>query len=347
VKRKSLHLFSLILVFAFTLSACSNAVEATQTATAAEAATITAATEVSTATELVVAPTADLSGTITISGAFALYPMMTRWSEEFQKVYPNVKFDISAGGAGKGMTDALSGAVDIGMVSRTVTDAEIAKGAYPIAVTKDAVFPTINSKNPVVDQLLAKGISQEMFVKIFITNEVKTWGEVVGDPTNKDEIHVYTRSDACGAGEMWAKYMGSYTQDDIQGIGVNGDPGELQAIATDPLGIGYNNLGYTFDLTTGKSTEGTLAVPIDVNADGAVSSDELADTLANAVELIASGKYPAPPARLEYLVTNGKPTALVNSFINWILTDGQQYVGEAGYVTLSSDQIEEALGKLK
>jgi phosphate transport system substrate-binding protein len=347
MKQKLLRIFALVLVSAFVLSACANAAVATQAAAATEAATAAAVTEAPTAAQPAVTPTADLSGTITISGAFALYPMMTRWSEEFQKVYPNVKFDISAGGAGKGMTDALSGAVDIGMVSRTVTDDEIAKGAYPIAVTKDAVFPTINAKNPVVDQLLAKGISKEMFIKIFITNEVKTWGEVVGDSTNTDVIHVYNRSDACGAGEMWAKFMGKYTQDDIQGIGVNGDPGELQAIANDPLGIGYNNLGYAFDLTTGKPTAGTLAVPIDVNNDGKVSSDELADTLANAVELIASGKYPAPPARLEYLVTNGKPTALVNSFIGWILTDGQKFVGEAGYVNLSSDQIEEALGKLK
>ena len=48
----------------------------------------------------------NLKGTITISGAWALYPMMVRWGEEFQKVHPDVKFNISAGGAGKGMADA-------------------------------------------------------------------------------------------------------------------------------------------------------------------------------------------------------------------------------------------------
>ena len=104
-----------------------------------------------------------------------------------------------------------------------------------------------------------------MFVKIFVTGEVTTWGEVVGDASITDAIHVYTRSDSCGAGEMWAKFMGSYTQEDLQGIGVDGDPGELQAVSNDILGIGYNNLGYAFDLTTGNTTEGTLVVPIDVN----------------------------------------------------------------------------------
>ena len=59
-----------------------------------------------------------LQGTITMSGAFALYPMVMKWSEEFRKLYPQVRFDISAGGAGKGIADALADMVDIGMVSR-------------------------------------------------------------------------------------------------------------------------------------------------------------------------------------------------------------------------------------
>src|SRR3972149_2408303 len=57
------------------------------------------------------------SGTVAISGAFALYPMMGRWTEEFNKLNPKVNFDVSAGGAGKGMADTLAGAGGIGMVS--------------------------------------------------------------------------------------------------------------------------------------------------------------------------------------------------------------------------------------
>ena len=38
---------------------------------------------------------------IAVSGAWALYPMMVRWGEEYHDRYPEVEFDISAGGAGK------------------------------------------------------------------------------------------------------------------------------------------------------------------------------------------------------------------------------------------------------
>ncbi|MCG2736746.1 MAG: substrate-binding domain-containing protein, partial [Candidatus Methanoperedenaceae archaeon] len=72
--------------------------------------------------------------TIRVSGAFALYPMMLKWGEEYQKLHPNVKFDIQAGGAGKGLTDTLGGLVDIGMVSRKIAASEEEKGAYWISV---------------------------------------------------------------------------------------------------------------------------------------------------------------------------------------------------------------------
>jgi phosphate transport system substrate-binding protein len=289
----------------------------------------------------------NLQGNITISGAFALYPMMTRWAEEFQKVHPDVKFDVSAGGAGKGMADALAGAVDIGMVSREITADEEAKGAYWVAVTKDAVIPVINAQNPALQDMLAKGVTKDTFIKIYITGEITTWGQLVGKPEITDEIHVYTRSDAAGAPETWAKYLGNKKQEDLLGIAVFGDPGLLDAVVKDPLGIGFNNLGYVFDNNTGKPVPGALALPIDYNENGMADPDEILETKNEAVEMIASGKYPSPPARAENLVTNGKPTGVVQAFIQWILTDGQAFVGEAGYVKLPQEQLDAALKKIQ
>ncbi len=85
---------------------------------------------------------------------------------------PGVQFDISAGGVGKGMTDVLSGVVDIGMISRDITSDEVTKGAYGIAVTKDPVFPTINMNNPVARDIFTQGITRDTLIKIFIAGEV-------------------------------------------------------------------------------------------------------------------------------------------------------------------------------
>ncbi len=284
--------------------------------------------------------------TITVSGAWALYPMMQRWAEEYQKLNPDIQFDISAGGAGKGMTDALAGAVDIGMVSRDITPEEEAKGAYWVPVVKDSVFPMVSTDNPVLQDLLAKGVTKEIFEKIYITGEITTWGQVVGRDDVTDAITVYTRSDAAGAPEVWAKYLGK-KQEDLLGIGVYGDPGVLDAVIKDPLGIGYNNLGYAFDNASGAPVAGSVAVPIDVNENGVADPDEILETKTEAIEAVASGKYPSPPARPLNLVTNGKPSSIIQKFIEWILTDGQQFVGEAGYVQLTADQLNEAIQKIK
>ncbi len=299
------------------------------------------------ATEATVPMEESLSGTISVSGAFALYPMMTVWADEFTKLHPNVQFDVQGGGAGKGMTDTIAGAVDIGMISRSIKAEEEAQNIFWVAVAKDAVFPIISAENPVAADIIAKGISQETFNKIFITGEIKTWGEVVGRPEVTDEIHVYTRSDACGAGEMWAKFSGGKVQDDIKGVGINGEPALVDTVIKDPLGIGYSNLNSVFDMSSGSLVPGSIVPPVDVNSNGQADADEYYQTKDEAVNAVSSEKYPSPPARFENLATLGKPTGLTLAFIEWILTDGQQYLGQAGYVPLTPEQQAESLQKMK
>lgn len=288
-----------------------------------------------------------VKGTITLSGAWALYPMAVRWAEEFRKVNPEVRIDISAGGAGKGITDVLNNMVDLGMVSREIYAEEIKKGAYHIAVTKDAVVPVINASNPSLDLILSKGLKRDAGNNIWITGMYKTWAQAFGIK-GTTPIHVYTRSDACGAAEVWAKYFNK-KQEDLMGSGVYGDPGLALAVKRDPLGIGYNNIGYAYDSKTKKQLAGIRVLPIDINNDGKITPDEnFYDSMDDLITAIANGKYPSPPARELYFVTNGKPQKeLVIKFLNWVLTAGQKYVNESGYITLSEEKIAGELKKIQ
>ncbi len=286
-------------------------------------------------------------GTITLSGAWALYPMAVRWAEEFRKIYPDVRIDLSAGGAGKGITDALNNMVDLGMVSREIYQEELKKGAYPIAVTKDAVVPVINASNPSLDILLGKGLKKDAGNNIWITGMYKTWAQAFGIK-GTTPIHVYTRSDACGAAEVWAKYFNK-KQEDLLGSGVYGDPGLALAVKKDPLGIGYNNIGYVYDSKTKKQLAGIRVLPIDINNDGKITPDEnFYDSMDDLITAIANGKYPSPPARELYFVSNGKPQKeLVIKFLIWVLTDGQKYVNESGYITLSKEKVTGELKRIQ
>lgn len=283
---------------------------------------------------------------IAISGAFALYPLTVKWAEEYQKIHPDITIDVSAGGAGKGMTDVLSGMVDLAMFSRTVSAEEITRGALSVAVARDAVVPTISSANPYIEIVTMQGLTQAQFTNIYVTGKTTAWNQLIA-LAKADKINIFTRSDACGSAEMWAKFLGS-NQESLVGTGVFGDPGIADAVKADKLGIGYNNIAYAYDIQSRKPFEGITVIPVDINNNGRIDAEEsFYGTLDEIMKAITDEKYPSPPARDLYLISKGNPEKkTVTEFLNWILTDGQKFVSEAGYVQLKPDKVNEQLEKL-
>ncbi|HEX8041931.1 MAG TPA: PstS family phosphate ABC transporter substrate-binding protein [Chryseosolibacter sp.] len=281
-------------------------------------------------------------GSVSISGAFALYPLANVWAEEFRKEYPDIRLNISAGGAGKGMADVLTGATDIGMFSREITQVEKDKGLWWIAVARDAVVPTISDKNPLLNQLKEEGLTQKELSHMFLDDGDKRWKK------SSYKINVYTRSDAAGAADVWAQYLGGKSQEDLKGIAVYGDPGLAEAVRNDDLGIGFNNVNYAFDLNTGKKYPGIEVAPIDLNSNGTLDADEaFYQSLDSITKAIADGRYPSPPARQLYFISRGKPAdPAVLAFLKWILEKGQDLVSKNGYVKLSTDVIDAQRQKL-
>ncbi|MBK8806224.1 MAG: substrate-binding domain-containing protein [Bacteroidales bacterium] len=280
----------------------------------------------------------ELSGSISISGAFALYPLTIKWVEEFKLIHPKVNVDVNAGGAGKGIVDVLSGMVEIAMVSRELNEIEIKKGAINIAVTKDAVVPTVNNKNPYYETIMKKGFTLEQFKSIFTSNN-ETWGSLL-QIKNTEKPTVYTRSDACGAAETWANFM-SLKQENIQGIGIFGDPSILDAVKKDINGIGYNNMAYLYDSKTGNCNEGVSALPIDLNGNRIIDSTEaFYSNINQLIKAIQNDQYPSPPARNLYLVTKGKQDKITKAFLEFVLNKGQDFVLMSGYIKLNDSIVE-------
>lgn len=284
----------------------------------------------------------DEQGSFSISGAFALYPLTVKWVEEFRKDYPDIQVDVSAGGAGKGMADVLANMVDLGMFSREVTQAEKEKGAWHIAVAKDAVVATINDQNPFKNEILIKGVSQANLKKLYLSEKNMFWSEFNEDIKTEASIHVYTRSDACGAAQVWASFLET-DQESLKGIGVYGDPGMTDAVKKDVMGIGYNNVAYAFDVTTRLKYKGIEILPIDFNGNGQIDAEEnIYQSLDSLMSAISTGQYPSPPARELYFISKGKPNnPLVILFLKWVLTKGQGFVSQAGYVSLTNEKVSE------
>lgn len=289
----------------------------------------------------------ELEGQVSVSGAFALYPLAVQWSNDFQVRYPGVKIDVSAGGAGKGMTDVLNGMVDYAMLSRELHQEEKGAGAVAFIVGRDAVIPVFNADNPYSEIILKRGITSLEARKIWVTGEITTWGQLLGNG-DRHKINVYTRSDACGAAQTFSLWFDA-KQEDMRGTAVFGDPGIAKAVQGDKWGIGFNNLAYAFDPQTHKPQENLALFPIDVDKNGLISPEEdCYDTKERLVHAIELETLPSPPARNLYFVSKGAPKDSASlAFIKYVMKDGQRYNEPAGYVRISGKLHSENMKALR
>ena len=107
-------------------------------------------------------------------------------------------------------------------------------------------------------------------------------------------------------------------------------------------------MAYVYDIHSRDIRPGLAVIPIDLNNDGFVDQNErFYGSLDSLLMAIQQGVYPAPPARDLFFISNGHPkNEQVRIFLNWVLTEGQQFISRAGYVKLPDDQILEQRKKL-
>jgi phosphate transport system substrate-binding protein len=146
---------------------------------------------------------------------------------------------------------------------------------------------------------------------------------------------------------MWAKYLGRYLQDNLTAAAdaaVIEDPNLRAAIQGDKYGIAYNNINTVYDPNTKLPYAKILPIPLDLNGNGVLDDNESFYGNSTAITYaIKNHIYPWPPARNLHLVTKNTFTGITKDFVNWILTDGQQYVSTSGYIELPQETLEKQL----
>lgn len=277
-----------------------------------------------------------LAGAIRITGAFALYPLISEWGYEFHKLHPKVRVHIMPSSSNKGLISVLNGQADLGMYSKEIHDSLKEKNIWIMPVARDAVLPVINAANPYIDVIRERGISLQEFNEIFISGKIRDWSFITAGP-KKEKMTVFTRSDLSGGSEMWAEYLGS-TYENLQGTGVYGDPGMVDAILHHPGGIGYCNMKFIF-LEPNHFFSGIEVVPVDLNGNGKVDRDE--DFYRNTTAIADAYRdsiLPSPPVKDLYILAKEKPQKeVVRLFIEWINENGLKAIREMGYIEIKKN----------
>lgn len=279
------------------------------------------------------------SDLITISGAYALAPVMQVWIAEFQKTHPYVKFKLNVNGSGQGLRDILAGNVDLAMISE-----ELPKGIDSILwiapVARLGVVPVISAKNPYLKEIMEKGITRDNLVDLFSGVNPKTWGELA-DKSSKDPVKVYLRGDSSGATGTLAKYLW-IDRNEIKGIPVMGEKELINQVKNDPFALSYCNFIYAFDPGKKEFLDDLKVVPINfLGKERLEGNAKIFDSYEHLQRGMWLGRYPCSLIRNLYLVSKGKPrTREMVDFMYWIVTDGQQFVPENGYIELHTGEVQ-------
>ncbi|MHB8134474.1 MAG: phosphate ABC transporter substrate-binding protein [Anaerolineaceae bacterium] len=266
----------------------------------------------------------EIDGTVTTSaylenkGSDTMVNMALFWAEEYQKENSEVSISVTGGGSGTGISALISNTVDIANASRKIKQEEIleanANDVYPkeLIVARDAIAVIVNPENP-IDKLSLQQISD------IYSGKIENWSELGGDDrpivklsreTNSG-THVYFLEAVIRLGNSKDKTI--FSADTLL---LPSSEGIISEVANNPNAIGYDGLGYI------TSDVKVLAV-----------ENSLGDYILPSIDTVNQNIYPI--SRDLYMYTNGEPTGIIKTYMDWILSEaGQKIVADLGFVPI-------------
>lgn len=286
--------------------------------------------------------TADASSAeLLIAGSTTVFPVSEELAKAYMAKHSGVKVTVQAGGSGAGILAASKDACDIGSSSAALTETQ--KTAFPtlqqteigasavVVILKQAAGSPIATVTAVDTAALNAMYDADTDKDgiITVTNTVVPTSLLGADDTFVDDgaaafdaatmITLYQRAEESGTEETFAQYtQGSSTKSLSTGAGVTGNSGMVAAITGSTAGaLGFADWGYVSGLTTLTRC----------NLDGEVAdSDNIKTTLKG-----QTGGYPAGMTRPLIYLTNGNPSTLEQSFIDFALsTEAKTVISKAG-----------------
>jgi len=300
---------------------------------------------------------AQASGPILITGAGATFPnpLYSKWFSEYNKLFPDVRFNYQAIGSGGGIQQFTAGTVEFGATDAPMTAEELAKApdAVHIPTVLGAVVVTYNA--PFVGLKLTPDVLAGIFLgKITRWNDPAIARVNPGITFPDTAITVVRRSDGSGTTSIFTDYLAKVSPEWKEkvgagksvswpvGLGGKGNDGVTGLIKQTPGSIGYVELAYAnqnkLPLTALRNRDGNFVLPsLESTSAAAAGVTMPADYRVSLTD--AAGKDAYPMASFTYLLVHkdakdaAKGVALAN-FLWWAVHAGQAYAAPLDYAPL-------------
>jgi phosphate transport system substrate-binding protein len=260
-----------------------------------------------------------------ISGTRFTYPLLEKWVEEFKKSNPQARIKLQ-------YNKAANDSINLSVIAHTPSKGESKPDEVYLKVSKYALLPIANERNADLKKAFKKGFKQEDLKKIFFNDSSSYFQE---NTKKQFSSTVYARTGIACSSIAFAHHFG-FLPSEIKGKKISGEDQYLtSAIQKDTTGLTYNNLGYIFDLRQRVPVKGIKVVPIDLNENGKIDKEEqIFDNLDNVTNYLEEnlGDKSIPTDYISFIFKKNAANETLNKFVNWVLTEGQQYNHSYGFL---------------
>lgn len=295
------------------------------------------------------------------AGSTFVYPVMTRWIQDFQQSQPNIRVNYQSIGSGGGIQQVKVGTVDFGASDVTLTDEQLAAMKPVIQIPESAGPVCLTYNLPSLAKPLQ--LSPEALAGIFL-GKIKTWQDPIiakdnpGVQLPKQPVVVSHRAESSGTTGIFTTYLAAVSDEwktkvgkgpSINwpiGLGGKGSEGVTGQIRQSPGAIGYVELTYAeqnkLPVAAIKNLAGKYVLPTTDSTTAAIDafkSDLVKDPRVPIVNPPASATDAYPISGLTFLILPKDGSDItkrkaLKQFVSYVIDQGQTDSGKLNYAPL-------------
>jgi hypothetical protein len=176
----------------------------------------------------------------------------------------------------------------------------------------------------------------------------KAYDEETNEPvSSKEKYHatVYSAYNVTSVTHSFAEHFG-FEPSDLKGKRISGDDIYLNhAVQKDETGVSFNNLNYLYDLNSRHLKNGITLLPLDLKKE---YSDILEESdLDKLIGLLENKGIELIPVEELSFVFREQIDVEVAKFLQWVLSEGQKYNHQFGFLSLDSKKLAQQKEQLE
>ncbi len=274
------------------------------------------------------------SDTISVWTSSELLPLTNLLINKYAQEHPQVSFRLIAD-ADVMQEHSLNG--NLGFVKQDVATSNVLSEHWMLTIGRDILVPVVNNQNPYLAEIMQYGINKEGLSQVLSNSKTANWSDLLGGEQGKN-----APCKNYGSPQAKSVLAGFLQTNDVDlALIETKDVSELfQKIENDKYAIGFCKLADMIDPANASMISMLAFAPLDVNGNRQVDYFEnIYQSTDNIARGIWIGKYPKALYDNVYCVANAQPTSENQvAFLEWVLTDGQEYLMSSGFSELVSNE---------